>query len=112
MIVIHTSIPVDPDRREEALEAAETMVERSRNEEGTVSYRATTDIVDPNVIRFFEQYEDETAARAHTGAEYYREFNEKLPALLDGLVETAVFEPDDPPETNRFGAEEMAQHNS
>lgn len=64
------------------------------------------------MIRFFEQYEDEAAARAHTGTEYYRAFTERLPALLDGLVETAVFELDCPPETGRFGAEEIAQYNS
>lgn len=54
----------DPEHREETLELAEMLVEGSNQEEGTIDYRATTDIREENTIRFFEQYENEEAFEA------------------------------------------------
>jgi quinol monooxygenase YgiN len=109
VIVVHTSIPIDPECYDEAIELIEDLTERSRREEGAVRYRATTDITDPYTIRFFEQYEDEAAVQAHTETEYYREFNDRLPGLVDGHIETIQFVTDEPPETYRFDAEELTQ---
>ena len=109
MIVIKTDIPVDPDRRAEALDVVETMVERSRTEDGTVEYWAATDVVESNVIRFFERYEDVAAAKAHTGTDHYREFVESLPDLADGELETVQFETDGEPHVSRFDAEEAVR---
>ena len=52
VIVVQTTIPFDPDRRTEALDAVEAMVEHSRTEDGTADYWAATDTVEPNLIRF------------------------------------------------------------
>lgn len=95
MIVVHTSIPLDPARRDEAMDFVEPLVERSRSEDGTVRYRATEDVTEPNVLRFFEQYEDAAAAEAHQQSEEYRRFVEALPDLAAGQIETIQFETDD-----------------
>ena len=50
MIVVCTSIHVDPDRREEAIDYITDLVERSRNEEATVRYYGQADLTEQNVI--------------------------------------------------------------
>ena len=107
MLLVHTTVPVDPDRREEALDLIRDLTERSRNEPGTVTYRATTDVMDPTLIRFFELYEDLDAAEAHSATDSYETFEATLPELVDGKIETTQIEFDGPPETVRFGVDEL-----
>jgi quinol monooxygenase YgiN len=85
-------IPIDPDKREEALDLIEDLVEQSQAEEGMIDYRATTDVNDPNVVRFFEQYEDENAFEAHTQTDHFQEFEAALPDLLAGEPEILRFD--------------------
>lgn len=47
------------------------------------------------MVRFFEQYEDATAAEAHTESGQYRRFIEALPDFVDGEIETVQFETDE-----------------
>jgi quinol monooxygenase YgiN len=94
MIVLHASFPIEPDRLDEALDIAETLVEESNEEDGTVDYRAATDIQDGNVIRFFEQYEDAEALEAHTDSEHFQRLEAALPDLLAGEPEVYQFEVD------------------
>ncbi|MBZ6494381.1 putative quinol monooxygenase [Natrinema longum] len=94
MIVIHASFPIDPDRREEALESIEHLVAESRQEPGLIDYRAATDVSDQNVVRFFEQYEDEEAFGAHTQTDHFQEFEAALPELLAGEPTVTKFEVD------------------
>jgi quinol monooxygenase YgiN len=88
MIVVHTSIPVDPDSYDEALAVVADLVERSRQEPGVVRYRATTDIDDEHTIRFFEQYEDEAAWEVHAETDHLQRFEARLPELVDGEMAT------------------------
>lgn len=87
MIVVHASIPVEPDRREEALDHVTTLAEATQAEDGVLDYSATTDVQDPNVVRFVEQYEDEAALDAHQQTDHYGEWMDVLPDVLDGGVE-------------------------
>jgi quinol monooxygenase YgiN len=92
MIVLHASFSFDPDRRDEALEMIEKLVEQSQTEDGMIDYRAATDVTDPNVVRFFEQYEDAAAFEAHTQTEHFQEFEAALPDLLAREPELLRFE--------------------
>lgn len=94
MIVLHASFPIAPERRDEALELVDDLVDQSQAEDGMIDYRATTDVQDPNVIRFFEQYEDADAFEAHTQTTHFQEFEEALPELLAGEPEVVQFEVD------------------
>lgn len=95
MIVLHAVFPIDPARREEALDHIETLVEGSNTEEGMIEYRAAVDVQDENTIRFFEQYEDAEAFEAHTESEHFQRFEEHLPDLLAGEPEVMRFEVSD-----------------
>lgn len=94
MIVLHATFPLDPATRDEALELVEDLVEQSQQEDGMIDYRAATDITDPNVVRFFEQYEDAAAFEAHSQTDHLQKFEERLPDLLAGEPEVLRFEVD------------------
>ncbi len=92
MIVLHATFRVDPAKRDEALELIEWLVEQSQQEAGMIDYRAATDVTDPNVIRFFEQYEDEAAFEAHTETDHFEEFEAALPDLAAGESNVTRFD--------------------
>lgn len=94
MIVIHASFPIDPDSREDALDLIGGLVEDSNEEDGIIDYRAATDVNDPNLVRFFEQYEDEDALAAHSTSDHFQEFQEALPEFLAGEPTVTQFEVD------------------
>jgi quinol monooxygenase YgiN len=94
MIVIHATFPIDPDSRERALELIRPLAEQSRAEDGVVDYRVAADVDDPNLLRFFEQYEDEAALEAHQETDHFGEFEAALPELLDGEPEVTQFDVD------------------
>ena len=84
MIVMHATMPVDPDSREAALELARDLAEASRAEDGVVDYRVATDAEDPNVVRVFEQYEDADAVDAHMSSDHFESFQTEVAAHLAG----------------------------
>lgn len=92
MIVLQATIPVAPDQREELIEAATNLAKQSRAEDGTIDYRFTTDIEDPNVFRVFERYEDEAAMDAHMESEHYETFQKQISGLVEGDVELVRFD--------------------
>lgn len=94
MIVLHAEFPIVPEKREEALAMIEDLAEQSRSEDGTIDYRAATDVEDSNVVRFFERYEDEAAFEAHGQTDHFQDFEATLPDLLDGEPEVVRFEID------------------
>ncbi|MEF8887254.1 MAG: putative quinol monooxygenase [Haloarculaceae archaeon] len=96
MLVIHASMPLASEKRDEALEQIADLAETVREEEdGVLDYRATTDVNDPNVVRFFERYEDEQALAAHSQTDHYQAFAEMLPEWLAGEPEVVRFDVDE-----------------
>nr|WP_255679301.1 antibiotic biosynthesis monooxygenase [Haladaptatus salinisoli] len=65
-----------------------------------------TDVENPNVLRFFEQYEAVAALEAHVETDHYRVFNDDLPNFVDGRIETIRFLADDS-ETVDFDIDEL-----
>jgi len=92
MIVLHATVPIATQHREDALETIRDLVEHSRAEDGMIDYRATTDVEDPNTVRFFEQYEDENALETHLQTDHYREFAHALDEWLAGEPEVVKFD--------------------
>lgn len=94
MIVLHAEFPLDPAKRDEALDLITDLVEQSQQEDGMIDYRAATDVSDPNLVRFTEQYEDDAAFEAHSETEHFQEFEAALPDLLAGEPTVLRFEVD------------------
>ena len=94
MIVVHATFPIQPDRRDEAIDLISELAEQSRAEDGVIDYQVATDVDDPNVFRFTEQYRDEAAFGAHTETEHFATFEDALPDLLDGEPAVTRFDID------------------
>lgn len=92
MIVVHAEFPIDPDQRDEAVTLMREVAEQSRAEDGVIAYDIATDIDDPNLFRFTEQYEDEAAFGAHTETDHFGELEAALPDLLAGEPEVTRFD--------------------
>ena len=92
MIVMHSEVPVDPNHRDRAIRLLKELAERSREEPGVIQYRVTVDVVDRDVFRIFEQYEDEDAAEAHETSDHLAEFLDKFEGCLVRDSELRVFE--------------------
>jgi quinol monooxygenase YgiN len=93
-IALYATIPIDPDRRDEAVAAIDELVDRTNEEPATFEYRGAADLQEPNTIRLVEQSEDVAAHEAHAEAQHYREFVERLPAFLDGGIRAMRFDVD------------------
>lgn len=91
MIHVHATLPIDPDRRGDAIELAQELAAESRAEEGVIDYRVGTDVEDPSIFRFVEQYEDEAALAAHGDTEHFQAFQEAIVELLAGEPELTQF---------------------
>lgn len=92
MLVVHATVPIDPERRDEAVELFHELASDSRKEDGVIKYRVATDIDDENVFRFVERYEDEEAFEVHAESDHFERFEAVLPKLLDGKPEATRFE--------------------
>ncbi|MFC5971124.1 putative quinol monooxygenase [Halomarina salina] len=95
MILQYAVIPIDPDSRDEAIEALTELGEQSRAESGVVDYRVTSDVDDEHTVRIVEQYEDEEAVEAHMTSDHFGTFQERLPSFAGGDVELYKYEVSD-----------------
>ncbi|RAW47022.1 antibiotic biosynthesis monooxygenase [Halorubrum sp. 48-1-W] len=94
MIVIHAEFPIDPDRHDEAVDLMREVAEQSRAEDGVIEYDIATDIDDPNLFRFTEQYDDTATFTAHTETDHVGELEAALPDLLAGEPNVTRFDVD------------------
>lgn len=93
MQMVYAVLPLSPDHRDEALEATRTLAENSRAEPGVIDYRVGTDVEDPNILRFVEQYEDADAVDAHLETDHYQVYEDAvIPDMLAGEPEITQFE--------------------
>ncbi|QKY21308.1 antibiotic biosynthesis monooxygenase [Halolamina sp. CBA1230] len=95
MLVVHATFPIDPDKREEALDRAADLVEATREEPGAIEYDAATDLQEPTLLRFTEVYEDADAFAAHVESDHFGAFEAALPDLLAGEPEVMRYEVSD-----------------
>jgi quinol monooxygenase YgiN len=84
MIVVAGTVPVHPERREDAVRVALTMAQATRAERGCIDYRFYADLADPNTFLIFEEWESDDALAKHFETEHMRVFREALPGLVGG----------------------------
>ena len=92
MIVQHAVIPLDPDAREQGLDALRNLGRQSRAEDGVVTYRVAVDADDETLVRIVERYEDEAALAAHNESDHFAAFQEALPSFAGGEPELVRFD--------------------
>lgn len=82
MYVVISTIPFDPEYREEAKEAMAQMSQRSRKEDGVINHRACVSVEDDTLLRVIEQYEDLEAIDSHMNSEHFHEFHSEFEAYM------------------------------
>lgn len=88
MIIVHGTIPVRPERREQALKLARTMTEATQAEPGCLSYDFYVGLSDPNTLLLFQEWDSMEALMRHFQTEHMEEFLRALPEVLAGEVIT------------------------
>ena len=87
MIVVVGYITINPEMRAEAEAAIATLVPLTVAEEGCVEYRYAADILEPNRINIWEQWESEEAMTAHMGTAHLADFMTAVGACIGGPLE-------------------------
>jgi quinol monooxygenase YgiN len=88
MIIVHGTIPIRADRRDEALQLMRWMEDSSRIEDGCLTYEFFVGLSDPNTLLLFQEWESAEALAQHFDTEHMERFLEKLPKVLDGKIHT------------------------
>ena len=96
MIIVHGTIPIKADHREQALDLARWMEYESRREDGCITYEFFVGLSDPNTLMLFQEWETAEALAEHFNTEHMERFLEALPGVLNGRVATRRYavEPD------------------
>ncbi len=84
MITIAGTLPIKPDKREEAIAAAIAVQEGTRQEPGNHIYQFSFAIEDPNTICIFEEWESEEALAAHFTTPHIAAFRDASASIAAG----------------------------
>jgi quinol monooxygenase YgiN len=88
VIIVHGTIPVRPERRDEALRLARVMTVATQQEPGCISYDFYVGLTDPNTLVLFQEWADMDSLMAHFQTEHMETFLSQLPEVLAGEITT------------------------
>jgi len=101
VIIVHGTIPIRPELREQALELARGMAEATRTEPGCLSYDFYVGLSDANTLMLFQEWESMEALMRHFQTPHMEAFLQALPKVVSGEITTrryAVQSVDDEPD--------------
>ena len=84
MLIVAGKIPIQPEKREEAMAVATVMAKATQAEKGCIEYHFYSNVEDPNTFLVFEKWESGEALKAHFETPHMAEFRSKLPNLVAG----------------------------
>ena len=88
MIIVHGSIPIRPERRDQALALAKQMAAASRNEKGCMSYEFYVGLAGADTLMLFQEWESMEALMGHFDTDHMDVFLQQLPDLVSGEIVT------------------------
>ncbi len=78
MLIISGTMTIEADKRDALLAAAHDLMAATRQEKGCHSYTLVADPIDANVVRIFEQWEDDDCLGSHMKQTHMAAFGEKM----------------------------------
>ncbi|MDR3596011.1 putative quinol monooxygenase [Clostridium sp.] len=87
MIRIVAKSVIKDDKREEYIQLAKELIEKSRQEQGCISYGLFQDLNEPSVITFIEDWQDQMAIDLHNNSEHFKRI---VPLLGDFRISKEV----------------------
>ena len=76
MLILSVNLRVPREEQEKLRPAMEAVVLASRAEKGCLAYSYGFDLLEPDIIRVFEVYEDEDALKAHAASDHFKRWRE------------------------------------
>ncbi len=73
---------VRSDKIDEFKDKAEELIEKTRNEEGNISYELCQEVENPNILTFIEEWESQEALKMHMQTEHFKNIFPELKKLL------------------------------
>ena len=93
--IISAQVFIKPDKVDAFLNATKSLIEKSRAEEGCISYSLFQDPQDKTKFLFFEEWKNQAAVDFHFSTEHFQKFGETLnecasaPAIITVYDSTA-----------------------
>lgn len=88
MIIVHGTIPIKPDCREQAIDLARRMADATRLETGCISYDFYVGLSDPNTLMLFQEWENMECLMGHFQTDHMDAFLKELPEVVSGEITT------------------------
>ena len=83
---------IKPDKMDQAMEAIQAFMPKIRTESGTLEYTVYRGVDDPNMVAFFEKYQDQDAQALHGSSEEMKAFQQAFMPCVDGQPIMGVVE--------------------
>ena len=91
MLTLLALMPAQDGRGDDLGDALMALVDRTRREDGNVSYNVHRSDADPNLWMMFEHWTGQDALAAHFEQPYMKDLKSKLPELLKGELKLQLF---------------------
>lgn len=88
MIIVHGTIPIKAQHRDQALKLMLWMERASRAEDGCITYEFFVGLSNPNTLLLFQEWETAEALAEHFNTDHMERFLKALPDVLDGEIST------------------------
>jgi quinol monooxygenase YgiN len=92
MLVLAVTLPIKPERREEAVEIALWMTAETLKEPGVVAYKFFSPLDDPNTFFVYEEWASPEALDSHNKSEHMKVFGGRIGEVLGGAVTVNRYE--------------------
>ncbi len=91
MLAVIAKLPVQPEKKQEALETIKDLMSHVAKEEGTLSYSLNINEQEPDTLVFIEHYRDMDALSAHSSTPHFKEFMKQSMTFAAGKPEITVY---------------------
>ncbi|MNI42492.1 putative monooxygenase YcnE [compost metagenome] len=92
MIIIHATLQVNPEREEQFLAEANTLLAATHQEEGNVSYELYKHTTRASVYIMVEEWRDAEAVAGHNASPHFTGFAAKAAEFLTAPLEVKAYQ--------------------
>lgn len=87
MIILAVTLPIKPERREDAVQIVLEMQAETHKETGVLAYRFLAPLDDPNTFFVYEEWTGQAALDFHNTSDHMKVFQSKIGEVLSGSVD-------------------------
>lgn len=92
MVTLIAKMKIKEGKMDEASELLQGLVQKVREEKGTLSYAVCRNGTAPDSLTVVERYQDMEAVKTHSSTAYFKEFFRAIGPLLEGKADISILE--------------------